>query len=540
MNLADNLRQAAMLRHQAAHPAAASRSNSPYMLPAVADCNQPDDGNFLLPGSAAGAPALPLFKPATPATPPPCCDAAATPGALAPATAAAPSCSHSHASTCVVTPEQQHQQQHDHHHWAAAALLSGAGVPQGPVLPQPLMLDAGLLDPQQQQSSHSSADNPASGADTDADALSWQYSLVTCPWLFKPCPGCCRTHSGREVLMTYFDPCCPAARGLCNYCPDRAARTAAAAPGGLLQIRRSTYHEVVKAGDLGRMADVSGIQHYVINGAKVVFLRPRPQPRPPKGVAAPARCSVDGRQLMDGAARYCSLQCKLEGEDPSYPARHALAVARAHVVATQLGADLAAAAGAGAADASAAMAAAAAAAGGERAPAAAGGARGVPVTPVKRTTGIMRYEGAEDSGADEEDASDNQLAAGKAAGADTVPRWGARGKRHRAASAGVALAAAAVRGGAVHSHPAAAHDYAAGAHLLAAAAAAGGAAQKPAAAMAAVAPAAVMAPVVAASMGVDAVPRAASPASSGDSGRSSTFRWHAKRRKGEPARAPLQ
>jgi hypothetical protein len=108
--------------------------------------------------------------------------------------------------------------------------------------------------------------------------------------------------------MTYFDPTCPGARGMCGYCPERAARAAAAAPMGLLQIRRSTYHEVVKAADLARLADVVGIQHYVINGAKVVFLRPRPQPRPPKGVTAPSRCAVDGRQLMDASAHYCSLQ----------------------------------------------------------------------------------------------------------------------------------------------------------------------------------------------------------------------------------------
>ncbi|KIY95660.1 hypothetical protein MNEG_12303 [Monoraphidium neglectum] len=162
------------------------------------------------------------------------------------------------------------------------------------------------------------ADACAAGDDDDDDVRMWQYALVTCPWLFKACPSCSPSHTGREVLMTYFDPTRPAARGLCGYCPGRAAAAAAAAPRGLLQIRRSTYHEVVKAADLGRMADVTGIQHYVINGAKVLFLRPRPQPRPPKGVAAPSRCVVDGRQLMDGAARFCSLQCKLEGDDPAH------------------------------------------------------------------------------------------------------------------------------------------------------------------------------------------------------------------------------
>lgn len=145
-------------------------------------------------------------------------------------------------------------------------------------------------------------------AATAGSAKSWLYQLVTCPYLFKPCPQCAPTHSGREVLITYFDPDDPSV-GYCTYCPQRASKPR------LLQIRRSTYHEVVKAADISRLADVSGIQHYVINGAKVLFLRPRPQPRPPKGVVAPARCTVDGRQLMDAHSNYCSLRCKLEVED---------------------------------------------------------------------------------------------------------------------------------------------------------------------------------------------------------------------------------
>jgi hypothetical protein len=46
----------------------------------------------------------------------------------------------------------------------------------------------------------------------------------------------------------------------------------------------------------------------VINAAKVLFLRPRPQPRAPKGQAMPSRCVVDGRQLMDNGTLYCSIR----------------------------------------------------------------------------------------------------------------------------------------------------------------------------------------------------------------------------------------
>ncbi|KAF8061979.1 prefoldin subunit 3 [Scenedesmus sp. PABB004] len=203
---------------------------------------------------------------------------------------------------------------------------------------------------------------PAVPPGTAGSPKSWLYQLVSCPYLFKPCSRCAPSHSGREALITFFDPDAPAA-GFCSYCPARAGRPR------LLQIRRSTYHEVVKAADVSRLADVGGVQHYVINGAKVrrsgrggaglcrarpapcrrsaaahsraraararqvVFLRPRPQPRPPKGAAAPARCAVDGRQLMDGHASYCSLRCKLEVEDALFAAHYPTAAEEAEAAA---------------------------------------------------------------------------------------------------------------------------------------------------------------------------------------------------------------
>ncbi|KAI8467556.1 MAG: PLATZ transcription factor-domain-containing protein [Monoraphidium minutum] len=498
---------AALLRRQLAAavglpcPSAASRSNSPYMGPASAPAAAaalPSDGLRLPagPASCAALP-LPLFKAGAHA-----CAAPVTP-LTAPRLSATGSGCHSHASSLAAADP----------HCAAALLADAASAPR----PSPLAPTPAALEQQQQQHAAAAAVAAAAAAagtvaaakaaaalspmdsdaeadvDADDDGRAWQHALVTCPWLFKPCPGCCKSHTGREVLMTYFDASQPAVRGMCSYCPGRAAR-AAAAPGGLLQIRRSTYHEVVKAADLGRMADVTGIQHYVINGAKVVFLRPRPQPRPPKGVAAPSRCAVDGRQLMDGAARFCSLQCKLEGEDPCYAARHALAAARAEVDAAALAADLAATAAAAPAGAAAGAAPADAGAGASDQAGPAGG--------TKRAAGLMRFDG-DDSG-DDDDNADQAGGRGRGltedggvAGSGGAPRWGGRGKRQRAASVGVALAAAGARGsaGGGHSH---------GHH-----AAPGGAAP-------------------------------ATPASSHDSGRSSTCRWHAKRRKGEPVRAPLQ
>lgn len=51
---------------------------------------------------------------------------------------------------------------------------------------------------------------------------------------------------------------------------------------------------------------------YTINSSKVIFLRRRPQPRPPKGAVGASVCTVCTRHLQD-VSHYCSMQCKLDG-----------------------------------------------------------------------------------------------------------------------------------------------------------------------------------------------------------------------------------
>ncbi|XP_077211246.1 protein RGF1 INDUCIBLE TRANSCRIPTION FACTOR 1-like [Tasmannia lanceolata] len=127
----------------------------------------------------------------------------------------------------------------------------------------------------------------------------WLISLLNTTF-YTPC----KIHgdSNKSECNMYCLECM--GHGLCSYCLGHHK------DHYIVQIRKSSYQNAIRVSEVQKFLDISGVQTYIINSAKIVFLKERPQKRPGKGISN--TCDICCWTLLD-SFRFCSLRCKLEG-----------------------------------------------------------------------------------------------------------------------------------------------------------------------------------------------------------------------------------
>jgi len=158
-------------------------------------------------------------------------------------------------------------------------------------------------------------------------SIAWIPDMIAAPF-FAPCA----THAtgAKGEMLTLFS-----LRDRCSLCPVCAVERKVE---HTVQVRRSSYHNVVRVQDVCKLIDVTGIQTYIINSARVVFLNERPHPRgggsntkgsgenkkrdnsrAQTGILGHSDCSHCHRILQSDNNSYCSISCKVKGGEDMLP-----------------------------------------------------------------------------------------------------------------------------------------------------------------------------------------------------------------------------
>lgn len=148
--------------------------------------------------------------------------------------------------------------------------------------------------------------------------VEWLPVLISSKSFFQPCAKCTKgpmyNAESHKAVTNFLCLTCAKPEGLCALCTHEHANH------HILQIRRSSYHDVVRERELSKLINTNGIQTYIINSSQVVFLRERPQSRgksgsggsrPASGNDLSGGCLSCGRHLHEGLS-YCSLGCKVK------------------------------------------------------------------------------------------------------------------------------------------------------------------------------------------------------------------------------------
>ncbi|KAA8491966.1 hypothetical protein FVE85_8448 [Porphyridium purpureum] len=135
----------------------------------------------------------------------------------------------------------------------------------------------------------------------------WVLSLLRTSFFDK----CSKHHERRNELNLF---CAETQEKLCQHCVhERSHRMT------LIHINRYMYHDTAHVKELQEFVDIQGIQSYMNNGNRVLYLDRRAQLKSKLAAYATA-CVVCHRMLQDGF-RFCSVWCRLVERPNAYGPR---------------------------------------------------------------------------------------------------------------------------------------------------------------------------------------------------------------------------